>query len=198
MNDDQGILQLVRDDLACYAAAMWPRFELAAHHQLIVERLEAVERGKLTRLMISLPPRHGKSLLASQIFPAWYLGRHPDRDIITATYGQDLSDRFGRRVRNMVSEPLHLAIFPEFRLAKDLASIRQFSTIAGGSYYAVGRGGAITGRGADLLLIDDPLKDQEEARSDVIRRALHEWYAAVAYTRLQPGGGHSFDLHALA
>ena len=134
MNDDQEILPLVRDDLACYAVAMWPRFELAAHHQLIVERLEAVERGEITRLMISLPPRHGKSLLASQIFPAWYLGRHPDREIITATYGQELSDRFGRRVRNMVSDPLHLAIFPEFRLANDLASMRQFSTIAGGSY----------------------------------------------------------------
>ena len=117
-------------------------------------------------------------------------GRHPDREIIIATYGQDLSDLFGRRVRNMVSDPLHLAVFPEFRLAKDVASMRQFSTIAGGSYYAVGRGGAITGRGADLLLIDDPLKDQEEARSDVIRRALHEWYAAVACA---PRGGGATD-----
>jgi hypothetical protein len=186
MNDYQEILQLVRDDLACYAAAMWPAFKLAAHHQLIVERLEAVERGEITRLMISLPPRHGKSLLASQIFPGWYLGRHPDREIISATYRQELSDHFGRRVRNMVSDPLHLAIFPEFRLANDVASMHQFSTMAGGSYYAVGRGGAITGRGADLLLIDDPLKDQEEARSDVIRRALHEWYAAVACA---PRGG---------
>jgi predicted phage terminase large subunit-like protein len=187
MNDHQEILRLIRDDLACYAVAMWPGFELAAYHQLIVERLEAVERGEIARLMISLPPRHGKSLLASQIFPAWYLGRHLDREIIIATYGQDLSDLIGRRVRTMVSDPLQLAIFPEFRLANDVASMRQFSTTAGGSYYAVGRGGAITGRGADLLLIDDPLKDQEEARSDVIRRALHEWYAAVAYTRLQPG-----------
>ena len=84
----------------------------------------------------------------------------------------------------MVSDPRHRAIFPEFRLANDANSMRQFSTIAGGSYYAVGRGGAITGRGADLLLIDDPLKDQEEARSEVIRRALHDWYSAVAYTRL--------------
>jgi predicted phage terminase large subunit-like protein len=187
MNDDQLILPLVRDDLACYAIAMWPRFELAAHHQLIVERLEAVERGEIRRLMISLPPRHGKSLLASQIFPAWYLGRHPDREIIIATYGQELSDLLGRRVRSMVSDPLHWAIFPEFHLANDVASMRQFSTTAGGSFYAVGRGGAITGRGADLLLIDDPLKDQEEARSDVIRPALHEWYSTVAYPRLQPG-----------
>jgi predicted phage terminase large subunit-like protein len=187
MNDHQEILPLARYDLACYAVAIWRGFELAAYHQLIVGRLENVERGEITRLMISLPPRHGKSLLASQIFPGWYLGRHPDREIISATYGQDLSDHFGRRVRNMVSDPLHQAIFPQFRLVNDAASMRQFSTTAGGSYYAVGRGGAITGRGADLLLIDDPLKDYEEARSEVTRRALYEWYAGVAYTRLQPG-----------
>jgi len=187
MNDHQEILPLARYDLACYAVAIWRGFELAAYHQLIVDRLENVERGEITRLMISLPPRHGKSLLASQIFPGWYLGRHPDREIISATYGQDLSDHFGRRVRNMVSDPLHQAIFPQFRLVNDAASMRQFSTTAGGSYYAVGRGGAITGRGADLLLIDDPLKDYEEARSEGTRRALHEWYAGVAYTRLQPG-----------
>src|ERR1700730_11612330 len=139
MNDQQEILRLVRDDLACYAVAMWPRFELAAHHQLIVERLEAVERGEIPRLMISMPPRHGKSLLASQIFPAYYLGRHPDRQIICASYGQELADDFGRKVRNMVSDPIHRAIFPEFRLADDSASMRRFGTTAGGSYFAVGR-----------------------------------------------------------
>ena len=97
-----------------------------------MDKLEGVERGEIKRLMISLPPRHGKSLLASQIFPSWYLGRHPDREIIIATYGQDLSDYFGRRVRNMVSDPLHRAIFPEFRLANDATSMRQFSTTAKG------------------------------------------------------------------
>ena len=135
--------------------------------------------------MICMPPRHGKTLLGTQIFSAWFLGRHPDRSIITATYGQELADDFGRSVRNMVSDPLHRAIFPEFRLADDSTSMRRFSTTAGGSYFAVGRGGPITGRGAHLLLIDDPLKDAEEARSEVTRRALHEWYSSVAYTRLQ-------------
>ena len=181
------VLKLARRDLACYAIALWPRFELAAHHRLIVDRLEAVERGDIRRLMIFLPPRHGKSLIGSQIFPAWYLGRHPDRQVISATYGQELSDDFGRRVRNMVSDSLHRAIFPEFRLAADATSIHRFGTTAGGSYYAVGRGGPITGRGADLLLIDDPLKDAYEARSDLTRQGLHEWYSSVAYTRLQPG-----------
>src|SRR5438552_12568015 len=116
MNDQQNVLWLARDDLACYAVAMHPRFEVAAHHELIVNRLEGVERGEIKRLMIFLPPRHGKSLLASQIFPAWYLGRHPDREIISATYGQELSDHFGRRVRTMVNNPLHRATFSQFRL----------------------------------------------------------------------------------
>ena len=182
------ILQLARGDLACYAMALWPRFELAAHHRLIVDRLEAVERGDIRRLMIFMPPRHGKSLLGSQMFPAWYLGCHPDRSIITASYSQDLADDFGRQVRNLVSDPIHRAIFPECRLADDATSMRRFGTTAGGLYYAVGRGGAITGRGADLLLIDDPLKNFEEARSEPNRRGLHEWYTSVARTRLQPGG----------
>lgn len=182
------MLKLARLDLACYAIALNPKFELAWHHRLIADRLEAVERREISRLMIFMPPRHGKSLLGTQIFPAWFLGRHPDRSIITATYGQELADDFGRTVRNMVSDPFHRAIFPEFRLADDSASMRRFGTTAGGSYFAVGRGGSLTGRGAHLLLIDDPLKDAEEARSEATRRALHEWYSSVAYTRLQPGG----------
>jgi predicted phage terminase large subunit-like protein len=175
-------------DLACYATAMWPRFELAEHHRQIVNSLEAIERGDIRRLMISMPPRHGKSLLTSHIFPSWFIGRHPDSSIIFTSYGQELADDFGRWVRNMVSDPLHRAIFPEFRLAYDSTSMRHFSTPAGGSYYAVGRGGAITGRGANLLLIDDPLKDAEEAASQSIRNALHQWYSSVAYPRLQPAG----------
>lgn len=175
-------------DLGCYAMALWPPFKLAAHHRLIVDKLEGVELSEITRLMIFMPPRHGKSLLGTQLFPAWFLGRHPDRSIITACYGQELADDFGRQVRNLVSDPIHHAIFPEFRLADDSTSMRRFNTTAGGSYYAVGRGGSITGRGAHLLLIDDPLKDAEEARSEVTRRGLFEWYAYVAFTRLQPGG----------
>jgi len=138
-------------------------------------------------LILLCPPRHGKSLLAAQMFPAWYLGRHPDRFAISASYGQELADDFGRKVRNLVSDPLHRAIFPGCRLSDDSSSMRRFNTTAGGSYYAVGRGGPITGRGAHLLIIDDPIKDREEAQSEAIRHGLHEWYSSVAYTRLQPG-----------
>jgi hypothetical protein len=167
--------------------AQWPPFELAAHHRVVVDKLEAVERGEIRRLMIFMPPRHGKSLLATQMFPAWYLGRHPDRFVISASYGQDLADDFGRKVRNLISGPMHRTLFSACRLADDSASMRRFNTQVGGSYYAVGRGGPITGRGAHLPLLDDPLKDREEAQSETIRRGLHEWYSHVAYTRLQPG-----------
>ena len=188
-NDPTDVLQLAKDDLACYAIAQWPGFELAAHHRIIVEKLEALERGEICRLMISMPPRHGKSLLATQLFPSWYLGRHPERSVITATYNQELSDDFGRRVRNFVTDPLHQAIFPRSCLVDDSASMRRFDTTAGGSYYAVGRGGALTGRGCDLLVLDDLLKDHEEAHSENTRRHLHEWWSSVAYTRLQPKAG---------
>jgi predicted phage terminase large subunit-like protein len=188
MTDHQQVLALARDDLACYAIAHMPQFELASHHRKTIEKLEAVARGEIKRLMIFEPPRHGKSLTATQFFPAWYFGRNPTKSIISSTYGQDLSDDFGRKVRNICASEIQRAIFPGFTISEDASAIRRFTTSVGGSYYAVGRGGPITGRGADLLLIDDPLKDAEEARSEVVRKTLHEWFSSVAYTRLQPDG----------
>jgi predicted phage terminase large subunit-like protein len=182
------LFALAYEDLACYSIAQWPQFERASHHELIISKLEAVERGELKRLMIFLPPRHGKSVITSSIFPAWFLGRHPHHHIIFATYGQELSDDFGRRVRNFLADPVHQAIFPNCRLSEDSAAAHRFTTTAGGAYFAVGRGGPITGRGAHLLLVDDPIKDREEANSETVRKALHEWYRSVAYTRLMPGG----------
>src|SRR6202007_1522448 len=186
--DTGQLLGLATEDLACYAAVQWSSFELAQHHSLIVSKLEAVERGQITRLMIFEPPRHGKSLIASAIFPAWYLGKHPNRHVIFATYGQELSDDFGRQVRNFLLYPFHQAVFPDCRLSQDSSAAHRFNTTQGGAYYAVGRGGPITGRGADLLLLDDPIKDHEEANSETIRKVLHEWFSSVAYTRLMPGG----------
>jgi hypothetical protein len=186
--DPNSILQLARADLACYALAMFPDFQVARHIRILVDKLEEVESGRTKRLMVFMPPRHGKSLTASCIFPAWFLGRNPRRSVITASYGAELAEDFGRRVRNFMSDPLHAAIFPECKLATDSAAQRRFDTTAGGSCYAVGRGGAVTGRGADLLLLDDLLKDSEEARSETIRRSMHDWFQHVAYTRLAPGG----------
>jgi len=183
-----GAVALARTDLACFCAMSYPRFELAHHHRLIVDKLEAIERGEIDRLMVFLPPRHGKSLIGSTLFPAWFLGRHPEWSIIASSYGAELATDFGRRVRNLVSDGLFQSIFPAAKLAGDSTAAHRFSLSKGGNYYAVGAGGPITGRGADLLLIDDPIKGREDANSESYRRQLHEWYESVAYTRLQPEG----------
>ena len=182
------LFALAHEDLACYAIAQFPQFERPHHIELILRKLEAVECGKNKRLMIFMPPRHGKSFIANSIFPAWYLGRHPQHQVISATYGQELSDDYGRSVRNFIADPLHRAIFPNSILSEDSTAAHRFNTTGGGAYSAVGRGGSITGRGAHLLIIDDPIKDREEANSETVRRAMHEWYRSVAYTRLMPGG----------
>jgi predicted phage terminase large subunit-like protein len=181
----QVAIAFAREDLAAFSALTWAKFELAHHHRAIIERLEAIELGDISRLMIFLPPRHGKSLLGSQLFPAWYLGRHPDRSIIAASYGSELAVDFGRRVRNLVAAPVYGAIFPKAKMAPDSASAHRFSLLNGGGYFALGAGGAITGRGANLLLIDDPTKSAADANSDAYRRSLHEWFESTAYTRLQ-------------
>jgi len=112
-------IELARADLAAYASAMWPPFQLASHHRTIIDQLERIERGELDRLILCMPPRHGKSVITSTLFPAWYLGRHPDRSIIASSYGQELSSDFGRRVRGFVTDPLHAAIFPRCVTADD-------------------------------------------------------------------------------
>jgi predicted phage terminase large subunit-like protein len=182
----QEILSLAQADLACYAVATHPNFELARHTRAIIDKLEAVESGTIRRLMIFLPPRHGKSMLTSEIFPAWYLGRHPERYVVGASYSTDLATDFGRKVRNTIADSLHTAIFPKSKLSDDSGGQQKFNTTANGAYFAVGRGSGLTGRGAHLLLLDDLLKDRAEADSDVIRKGLHEWYGSVAYTRLMP------------
>jgi hypothetical protein len=113
--------------LISYAAYQWPGYRDAAHHRLIARHLEAVERGDITRLMITMPPRHGKSMLASEFFPAWYLGRNPDHYVVTATYAQELADDFGRKVKNQIEDPLYQAIFPGVGLADDSKSAKRFS-----------------------------------------------------------------------
>lgn len=198
----QQLLQPTPEDYAfsrliSYAAFQWPHYQTATHHRLIARKLEAVERGEITRLMITMPPRHGKSMLASEFFPAWYLGRNPDHYVIAVTYEQALADDFGRKVRNQIADPAFGAIFPGVGLKSDSTSSRRFhvtqpldnfSTGQNGAYFAVGVGGPLTGRGAHLLLIDDPVKNREEADSELIRKKTKDWYTSTAYTRLMPGG----------
>lgn len=183
--------------LICYAGFQWPGYRDAGHHRLIARKLEAVERGEITRLIITMPPRHGKTMLASEYFPAWYLGRNPDHYVIAATYAQELADDFGRKVRNQIADPTFGAVFPSVGIKADSMSAKRFhitdatdtlSTTQDGAYFAVGVGGPLTGRGAHLLLIDDPVKNREEAESEIIRKKTKDWYTSTAYTRLMPGG----------
>lgn len=185
--------------LISYAAYQWPGYKDAPHHRLIARHLEAVERGDIRRLMITMPPRHGKSMLASEFFPAWYLGRNPDHYVVTATYAQELADDFGRKVKNQIEDDAFRAIFPGVGLADDSKSAKRFHIEGAeggyehnlsqrGAFYAVGVGGPLTGRGAHLLLIDDPVKNREDADSEIIRKKTKDWYTSTAYTRLMPGG----------
>lgn len=138
--------------------------------------------------MIFMPPRHGKSELASKRFPAWCLGRNPKRQIIAASYNSDLASDFGRNVRNIVAEPEYGQVFPGVTLSPDSQAANRFNTNAKGTYVAAGVGTAVTGRGADIALIDDPFKDREEADSERRRELVWDWYRSTLYTRLMPGG----------
>ncbi len=138
--------------------------------------------------MIFMPPRHGKSELASKRFPAWCLGRDPKRQIIAASYNSDLANDFGRNVRNLVAEPEFSQVFPQVTLAPDSQAANRMNTNHGGTYVAAGVGTAVTGRGAHIALIDDPFKDREEADSERRRDVVWDWYRSTLYTRLMPGG----------
>lgn len=164
-----------------------PAYQAASHHALIAQALEAVERGEIKRLMICMPPRHGKSELASRRFPAWCIGRTPSRQVIAASYNSDLANDFGREVRNIVAS-LEFRVLFDATLAQDSQAANRWHTGAGGMYVAAGVGTAVTGRGADILLIDDPFKDREEADSELRRQRVWDWYTSTAYTRLMPGG----------
>ncbi len=154
---------------------------------LIAEKLEAVIEGKIKRLMIFMPPRHGKSELASRRFPSWYLGRFPHNQVIAASYNSDLASDFGRDVRDIVKSPEYQNLFG-ITLAEDSRSVNRWHTDKRGVYIAAGVGTAITGRGAHIGLIDDPFKDRQEADSETTRNAVWNWYTSTFRTRLMPSG----------
>jgi predicted phage terminase large subunit-like protein len=177
-----------RNSLLSFTSYTNPLYQAAEHHKRICDRLEAVERGEIDRLMIFMPPRHGKSELASKRFPAWCLGRSAQRQIIAASYNSDLANDFGRNVRNIVDEPEFRDVFPNVSLASDSHAANRMNTNHGGAYVAAGVGTAVTGRGAHIALIDDPFKDREEADSERRRDLVWDWYRSTLFTRLMPGG----------
>jgi predicted phage terminase large subunit-like protein len=185
LNEESQKRQAAQASLIAFTELTLRKYRPAAHHRQIAQHLEAVERGEIDRLMIFMPPRHGKSELASRRFPAWYLGRHPEREIISAGYGERFAEEFGREVRNIVSGHDFRRAFPGMVLAADSQAAGRWHTHAGGAYRAAGVGSGITGRGANLFVIDDPIKGHEEAESQVIRDKVWQWYLSDVYTRLE-------------
>jgi len=177
-----------RNHLLPFIKYTFPDYKIGNMHRIICDEFERVERGETTRLMIFTPPRHGKSEISSKRFPAWFLGRNPNRQIISASYSSDLAGDFGREVRNIVDDSKFRVLFPHVSLARDSSAKDRWHTSVGGSYVAAGVNTATTGRGADILNIDDPVKDRAEAESESTQRRIWDWYRSTAYTRLMPGG----------
>ena len=153
-------------------------------HRVIGAGLEEVEQHKYRRLMIDIGPRFGKTTLASNMFPAWYAGRHPERSIIVATYNEHYAQDLGRKIRDIIMSPQYHQVFPDLRIKKKSSAVNRVETSEGGVIFCVGRGSAITGRGAHCILLDDPIKDRKEADSVTIRDTMWQWYTQVLRTRL--------------
>ena len=166
---------------------VYENFIEGKHHRVIAKKLEAVARGELKRLIINMPPRHSKSEFASYLMPAWFLGRNPKLKIIQATHNTELAVRFGRKVRDLIDDPEYKTIFPNTNLKEDNKGAGKWGTDKGAEYFAAGVGAAITGRGADLLVIDDPHSEQDALSESAFDNA-YEWYTSGPRQRLQPGG----------
>jgi len=178
--------QIGSSSLLSYVGLQYPKYVAEPAHELMATALEAVEAGNIRRLLINIPPQHGKTLLASEFFPPWVLGRHPDWKIIAATFNQTRANEVGGIVRNNLTNTIHRAVFPNCGISPDTKSTHHVATNDRGHYYSTGIGGTITGRGANCFIVDDPLKDREDAESKLVREKVKEWYRAVAYTRLRP------------
>lgn len=178
--------EVAKKNFLGFVKEMWPGFISGRHHKIMAEKLEAVARGELKRLIINMPPRHTKSEFASYLFPAWMIGRRPDMKIMQATHTADLSIRFGRKVKNLMETKDYQNIF-DVKLRSDSKAAYRWETDDGGEYYASGVGGNIAGRGADLFIVDDPHSEQD-AQSPTALENAWDWYTAGPRQRLQPGG----------
>lgn len=178
---------LATDKFMVFANHVYENFIEGEHHRIIAEKLEAVARGEIKRLIINMPPRHSKSEFASFLMPAWFLGRNPKLKIIQATHNTELAVRFGRKVRDLIDDPKYKEIFPGTNLKEDNKGAGKWGTDKGGEYFAAGVGAAVTGRGADLFIIDDPHSEQD-AMSETAFDHAYEWYTSGPRQRLQPGG----------
>jgi predicted phage terminase large subunit-like protein len=174
-----------------FVREMWPSFIGGRHHDKMAEAFERVAAGTLKRLIINMPPRHTKSEFASYLLPAWFLGKYPDKKVIQTSHTAELAVGFGRKVRNLVDTDVYHAIFESLNLQADSKAAGRWNTSKGGEYFAIGVGGAVTGKGGDLLIIDDPHSEQEaqlaESNPEIYDK-VYEWYTSGPRQRLQPGG----------
>ena len=166
---------------------VWPNVLIGEHHAVMAKAFDRIADGTLKRLIINMPPRHTKSEFASYLLPAYLMGRNPRTKAIEATHNGELAVRFGRKVRDLMDTDTYREIFPEVSLKQDSKAAGRWDTSKGGEYFAVGVGGAMTGRGADVLIIDDPHSEQD-AMSELALDNCWEWYSSGPRTRLQPGG----------
>ena len=174
-----------------FVRLMWPSFVGGRHHQTMADAFERVARGDLKRLIINMPPRHTKSEFASYLFPAWYLGQYPEKKVIQTAHTAELAVGFGRKVRNLIQGEDFQKVFKGIELSSDSKAAGRWNTNKRGDYFAIGVGGAVTGKGADVLIIDDPHSEQDaqagQYNPEVYDR-VYEWYTSGPRQRLQPGG----------
>jgi len=183
--------KLSREKFLAFVKEVWPTFIGGKHHAIMAEAFERVASGECKRLIINMPPRHTKSEFASYLLPAWFLGKFPHKKIIQTSHTAELAVGFGRKVRNLVDQENYHDIFPDLTLSADSKAAGRWNTSKGGDYFAIGVGGAVTGKGADLLIIDDPHSEQEAALAETnpdIYDKTYEWYTSGPRQRLQPGG----------
>jgi predicted phage terminase large subunit-like protein len=177
------------NDLIAFCQHMQKDYKVGRHHRLLANMLMDIEQGNKDRICVNIPPRHGKSQLVSIMFPAWFLGRNPNKKVMMVSHTTDLAVDFGRKVRNLIATDEYKQIFPTVKLAIDSKSAGRWNTNTGGEYYACGIGSSIAGRGADLLLVDDPHSEQDviNGNFEVFEKA-YDWFTFGARTRLMPGG----------
>jgi len=177
-----------RQSFIPFVRVMWPEFINGTHHKFMARTFERIIRGEEVRMVVNLPPRHSKSSMLSHYFPAWFLGHFPKKKIIQVSHTADLAVDFGRKVRNLINHADYKRIFPETMVAKDSAAAGAWKTTQGGEYFAIGVGGALAGRGGDLIIVDDPHSEQDVKTGDpAVFDRVYEWWQTGARQRVQPG-----------
>ena len=185
MHAEKKIQNKAKEDFLSFVKCVWPEFIEGSHHRLIAEKFNKLSRGEIKRLIVNMPPRHTKSEFASYLLPSWMVGRNPKLKIIQATHTGELAIKFGRKAKHLIDSEEYSKIF-QTRLQEDSKAAGRWETAQGGEYFAAGVGGAITGRGADLLIIDDPHSEQD-AMSETALESAYDWYTSGPRQRLQPG-----------